>query len=95
MTCNRATWTALTFPRNLAHEVEAGRRASHTLEFQFIYVLKGWAIFDYEGYGEHRLVAGSTVYQPPGISHKEIDHSEDFEVLEITLPADFETREVK
>ena len=58
MTCNRATWTALTFPRNLAHEVEAGRRASHTLEFQFIYVLKGW-------------------------------------VLEITLPADFETREVK
>jgi quercetin dioxygenase-like cupin family protein len=62
---------------------------------QFIYVLKGWAIFDYEGYGEHRLVAGSTVYQPPGISHREIDHSEDFEVLEITLPADFETKEVK
>ncbi|HEY2610982.1 MAG TPA: cupin domain-containing protein [Reyranella sp.] len=70
-------------------------RHTHALEFQFIYVLKGWAIFDYEGYGEHRLVAGSTVYQPPGISHKEIDHSEDFEVLEITLPADFETKEVK
>ena len=70
-------------------------RHSHTLEFQFIYVLKGWAIFDYEGYGEHKLVAGSTVYQPPGISHKEIDHSEDFEVLEITMPADFGTKEDK
>jgi quercetin dioxygenase-like cupin family protein len=70
-------------------------RQAHTLEFQFIYVLKGWAIFDYEGYGEHRLVAGSTVYQPPGIAHREIDHSDDFEVLEITMPADFETREVK
>jgi quercetin dioxygenase-like cupin family protein len=70
-------------------------RHSHTLAFQFIYVLKGWAIFDYEGYGEHRLVAGSAVYQPPGIAHKEIDHSEDFEVLEITMPADFETTEVK
>jgi quercetin dioxygenase-like cupin family protein len=70
-------------------------RHTHTLEFQFVYVLKGWAIFDYEGYGEHKLVAGSTVYQPPGIRHKEIDHSEDFEVLEITMPADFETNEVK
>jgi quercetin dioxygenase-like cupin family protein len=70
-------------------------RHTHTLEFQFVYVLKGWAIFDYEGYGEHKLVAGSTVYQPPGIRHKEIDHSDDFEVLEITMPADFETTEVK
>jgi quercetin dioxygenase-like cupin family protein len=70
-------------------------RHTHTLEFQFVYVLKGWAIFDYEGYGEHKLVAGSTVYQPPGIAHKEIDHSEDFEVLEITMPADFATNEAK
>lgn len=69
-------------------------RHTHGLEFQFVYVLKGWAIFEYEGYGRHKLVAGSTVYQPPGIKHQEIDHSEDFEVLEITMPADFETREV-
>jgi len=48
-------------------------------------------IFEYEGYGQHKLVAGSTVYQPPGIKHKEIDHSDDFEVLEITMPAEFET----
>ena len=68
---------------------------SHALEFQFVYVLKGWAILDYEGYGQHKLVAGSTVHQPPGIKHKEIDRSEDFEVLEITMPADFETKEVK
>ncbi len=67
-------------------------RHTHSLDFQFIYVLKGWAIFDYEGYGEHKLVAGSTVYQPPGIKHKEIAHSDDFEVLEITMPAEFETR---
>lgn len=66
-------------------------RHTHALAFQFVYVLKGWAIFEYEGYGEHKLVAGSTVYQPPGIKHKEIAHSDDFEVLEITMPADFET----
>ena len=67
-------------------------RHSHTLEFQFIYVPKSWAIFDCEGYGEHKLIARSTVYQPPGIKHKEIDHSDDFEVLEITMPAAFETQ---
>jgi quercetin dioxygenase-like cupin family protein len=71
-----------------------GSLHTHTLDFQFIYVLKGWATFEYEGYGEHKLVAGSTVYQPPGIKHREIAHSDDFEVLEITMPADFETKEV-
>ena len=70
-------------------------RHTHTLDFQFVYVLKGWAIFEYEGHGQHKLVEGSTVYQPPGITHQEIDHSEDFEVLEITMPAEFETKEVK
>jgi quercetin dioxygenase-like cupin family protein len=69
-------------------------RHTHSLDFQFVYVLKGWAVFDYEGYGEHRLEAGSTVYQPPGIRHKEIAHSDDFEVLEITMPAEFETKDV-
>ncbi len=66
-------------------------RHSHALEFQFVYILKGWAIFEYEGYGQHKLVAGSTVYQPPGVKHKEIDHSDDLELIEITMPADFET----
>jgi quercetin dioxygenase-like cupin family protein len=76
------------------HHPDAPRH-SHTLDFQFVYVLKGWAIFEYEGYGEHKLVEGSTVYQPPGIKHKEIAHSDDFEVLEITMPAQFATTEVE
>lgn len=67
-------------------------RRTHTLDFQFLYVLKGWAIFDYEGYGARRLVVGSTVYQPPGVRHKAIAHFDDFEVLEITMPAEFETQ---
>jgi quercetin dioxygenase-like cupin family protein len=69
-------------------------RHTHTLSFQFIYVLRGWAIFEYEGHTQHKLVASSTVYQPPGIEHNKNDHSEDFEVLEITMPADFETNTV-
>ncbi len=63
----------------------------HELNFQFVYVLKGWAIFEYEGHGQHKLVAGTCVHQPPHIRHREIEHSEDFEVLEVVLPGDFKT----
>jgi len=56
-----------------------------------IYILKGWVVFDYEGAGEVRLVEGSCAYQPPGIRHAEIAHSDDLEILEITMPAEFQT----
>lgn len=63
----------------------------HALEFQIVYVLKGWVVFDYEGVGHVRLEAGDCVHQPPGIVHAEIEHSDDLEMLEITAPARFET----
>ena len=38
--------------------------------------------------------AGSAWTQPPKIKHKINDYSEDAELLEIILPADFETEEL-
>lgn len=67
----------------------------HETRFQFVYVLKGWIEFEYEGQGVVRLLAGSSVHQPPGIRHREVGHSEDVEMLEIVMPADFKTQEVK
>jgi quercetin dioxygenase-like cupin family protein len=66
----------------------------HRTTFQLVYVLKGWIEFEYEGQGRVRLDAGSCVYQPPGIRHRELGHSDDVEMLEVVLPADFATREV-
>ena len=66
----------------------------HKTRFQLVYVLKGWIDFDYEGQGIVRLEAGSCVYQPPEIRHREVGHSEDVEMLEIVMPADFKTVEV-
>ena len=66
----------------------------HACEFQLVYVLKGWIEFEYEGQGRVRLEAGSSVYQPPAIRHREIAHSPDLELLEIVMPADFGTLEV-
>ena len=34
---------------------------------------------------------GDVVYQPPEIHHREIKHSDDLELIEITSPAEFET----
>ena len=47
--------------------------------------------FHYDGIGEVTLRPGSCVHQPPGIRHIEIDHSDDLELIEIVMPADFET----
>jgi mannose-6-phosphate isomerase-like protein (cupin superfamily) len=66
----------------------------HETTFQMVYVLRGWIEFEYEDQGRVRLEAGSCVYQPPGIRHRELGHSDDIEMLEIVLPAGFETREV-
>ena len=67
---------------------------AHDCDFQFVLVLNGWAEFDYDGQGVHRIEKGDCILQPPGIKHREIACSEDYEVLEIVSPADFGTRAV-
>ena len=66
----------------------------HGVTFQLVYVLKGWIAFEYEGQGVVRLEEGSCVHQPPGIKHREVGHSDDIEMLEIVMPADYATVEV-
>jgi quercetin dioxygenase-like cupin family protein len=64
---------------------------THTLGFQMVYVLQGWVEFEYADIGPVRLEIGSSVVQPPGIRHREVAHSDDLELLEITSPAEFKT----
>jgi quercetin dioxygenase-like cupin family protein len=68
---------------------------THDLDFQMVYVTKGWVAFEYEGQGEHILRAGSCVLQPPGIRHREVRHSDDMELIEITSPAEFSTNSIE
>jgi mannose-6-phosphate isomerase-like protein (cupin superfamily) len=67
----------------------------HDCNFQFVYVLNGWAKFEYAGQGVRTIRKGDCINQIPGIPHREIECSEDFEVLEIVSPADFATRIVE
>lgn len=65
---------------------------SHDLDFQMVYVTKGWVEFEYEGEGAHILREGSCVLQPPGIRHRLVKNSDDMELIEITSPAEFGTQ---
>ena len=67
----------------------------HDCTFQLVYVLNGWATFEYEGQGQRTIRKGDCILQTPGIKHREIACSDDFEVLEIVSPADFATRVVE
>ena len=63
----------------------------HEVEFQMIYVLKGWIRTEMDGHPAETMHVGSAWIQPPKIRHRVIDYSDDCEVLEIALPADFRT----
>ena len=63
----------------------------HKLTFQMVYILKGSVEFEYKGEGTFILEKGDVVYQPSEIHHREIKHSDDLELIEITSPAEFET----
>jgi hypothetical protein len=63
----------------------------HGVEFQMVYLLKGWLVSEFEGQGAIRMETGSCWLQPSGIRHAVLDYSDDCEILEIVMPANFDT----
>ncbi|MEX2454230.1 MAG: cupin domain-containing protein [Rhodospirillaceae bacterium] len=72
---------------------EVSKRHMHDVKFQMIYVLKGWIRGEYNG-REETMREGSCWLQPPNIKHTVLDYSDDCEMLEVIVPADFDTREL-
>ncbi len=73
---------------------EVRKRHTHAVELQLIYVLKGWIRNEFEGHGEQLMREGTCWLQPPNIEHTVLDYSDDCEMLEIVVPAKFDTVEV-
>ena len=73
---------------------EVSKLHFHDVEFQMVYVLKGWVKTYMEGQGETLMKQGSSWTQPPRIKHLIMDYSDDVELLEVILPADFKTVEL-
>lgn len=73
---------------------EVSKLHFHGVDFQMVYVLKGWVKTYLEGEGEIMMREGSSWTQPPRIKHLIRDYSDNCELLEVILPAEFETVEV-
>jgi len=73
---------------------EVSKLHFHDVDFQMVYVLKGWVKTYMEGQGETLMQEGSSWTQPPRIKHLIMDYSDDVELLEVILPADFKTVEL-
>ncbi|MCH8076082.1 MAG: cupin domain-containing protein [SAR324 cluster bacterium] len=67
-------------------------RHSHGVDFQMIYMLKGWITMEQAG-EERTFHSGDSWTQPPGFKHEVKGYSDDMELIEIVMPADFPTRD--
>jgi hypothetical protein len=70
------------------------KRHYHDVDLQMIYVLNGWIKGEYDG-EVVTMRKGAAWLQPPRIKHTVLDYSDDCELLEIILPAEFKTVELQ
>jgi mannose-6-phosphate isomerase-like protein (cupin superfamily) len=74
---------------------EVSKLHYHDAEFQLIYVLNGWVKCYVDGEGEMTMRQGSCWTQPPRTKHMIRDYSDNCELLEVILPAEHRTIEVR
>ncbi len=63
----------------------------HECEMQFVYMLDGWVVLEFEDGREVRFEAGDSVMIPGGMRHQEVRTSETFRFLEVSVPAEMGT----
>lgn len=64
----------------------------HDMTGHFVFVLKGWVAFRFAGVAKEVTVrAGSCLSQPAGVAHNVVGRSDDLELIEINMPAEFAT----
>ena len=67
----------------------------HDMTGHFVVVLKGWITFRFAGVeGDVTVKAGSCLSQPAGVAHNVIARSDDLELIEINMPAEYGTRDL-
>jgi mannose-6-phosphate isomerase-like protein (cupin superfamily) len=67
------------------------KRHYHGTVFQMMYILKGSTTVQIGDEPPMTMSAGGCWIQPPGVEHAVLGYTPDFEVLEILLPANFDT----
>lgn len=78
-------------PREPGVPIAHPKKHVHNTGFQMVYILEGTARFWLDGLGEIKVEKGDCFYQPDNLLHQALEISDDLELLEITMPAEFET----
>ena len=63
----------------------------HLCEGQFVYILDGWVDLEFAGNRKERIVAGDSIFIPGDTPHNETATSKEFQILEVSIPADMGT----
>lgn len=67
------------------------KRHYHETAYHLIFVLRGWFRSQFEGLGEVTLREGDSLAYRGEIPQAHVEYSDDFQVLQITAPANFRT----
>lgn len=70
---------------------EVRKRHYHVTKLQYAYILRGWMKLEVEGQGPMVAKEGTFFMLPQNIRHTVLDYSDDCEMMEVILPADYET----
>jgi hypothetical protein len=71
------------------------RRHTHDTAFHLIFVMRGWLRTEFEGLGEVIVRQGDCIAYQGEVPQEHIEYSDDFEVMQITSPADYRTEEIE
>ena len=63
----------------------------HLCDGQFVYILEGWVDLEFAGGRKERIVAGDSIFIPGETPHNETATSDEFQILEVSIPADMGT----
>lgn len=67
----------------------------HDMTGHFVFVMRGWISFRYEGVdGDVTVRQGACLSQPGGVPHNVVGRSDDLELIEINMPATFGTQDL-
>ncbi|MDD9913574.1 MAG: cupin domain-containing protein, partial [Rhodospirillaceae bacterium] len=74
----------------LGRSEETGLHVHH-FDWQFVYILEGSVDLECAGGRKERIVAGDSIFIPGDTPHNETATSDEFQILEVSIPADMGT----
>jgi quercetin dioxygenase-like cupin family protein len=77
------------------NHAEESQMINHNADILFSFIKEGEMTLKAEGFDQYILQKGGAFVIPPGLKYMMSDFSNDFELIEVSLPGDFKTTSIK